>query len=170
MVTISKQALWETRNYMFSLKPLMRGTTTLSQMLTNQLREFETISDMPVQLDIVGEEFVPGDDQRRNRHYAQIGTAVFRIVQEALTNAYKHAGATRLLVHLRYLPESICVEVSDDGKGLPTNVDTTEQNSERFYSGHGMRGMRERAEELGGTLQMTQAPAGGLQIEVQLPL
>src|SRR6266480_1951341 len=46
LVTISKQALWETRHYMFTLKPLMSGSTTLTQMLTNQLREFEAISGL----------------------------------------------------------------------------------------------------------------------------
>lgn len=56
LVTISKQALWETRNYMFTLKPLISGSSTLTQMLTNQLREFETISGLAVRLEVVGSE------------------------------------------------------------------------------------------------------------------
>src|SRR5207247_2474182 len=54
LVTISKQALWETRHYMFTLKPLISGTATLTQMLTNQVHEFEAISGLPVQLEVEG--------------------------------------------------------------------------------------------------------------------
>src|SRR5205807_10135354 len=98
LVTIPKQTLWETRHYMFTLKPLTSGTITVTQMLTGQLREFEAISGLPVHLAIEGdedEEKINGG-QRRARRVAQIGTALFRIMQEALTNAYKHAGATQL--------------------------------------------------------------------------
>ncbi len=118
LVTISKQALWETRHYMFSLKPLVSGTTTLTQMLTNQLREFEAISGLPVQLEVEGSEETPNGDQRHTHTIAQVGTAIFRITQEALTNAYKHANATRLQVYLRHLPGSVEIEICDDGKGL----------------------------------------------------
>src|SRR5205085_9756401 len=89
LVTISKQALWETRHYMFTLKPLISGSTTLTQMLTNQLHEFEAISGLPVRLEVEGSEEAANGDQRRARKIAQVGTAIFRITQEALTNAYK---------------------------------------------------------------------------------
>ena len=172
MVTISKQALWETRHYMFTLKPLMSGTTTLTQMLANQLREFEAISGLPAHLEVEGSEASPNGDQRRARKTAQVGTAIFRITQEALTNAYKHAGATQVEVSLHHLPQCIEVEISDDGKGLqaiPHNYGA-EGEQERIYSGHGMRGMRERAEELGGTLEVRQGSAGGTSILARIPI
>jgi signal transduction histidine kinase len=170
-VKISKQALWETRNYMFSLKPLMSGTTTLTQMLTNQLREFETISDIPVTLEVTGDEETAYADETRARKLAKVGTAIFRIVQEALTNAYKHAEATAICVHLRYLTEGIEVEVCDNGKGLPTSTYTESPgNTENFFSGHGMRGMRERARELGGTLEISPSPEGGVTVWTRIPL
>src|SRR3989440_7025253 len=120
LVTISKQALWETRHYMFTLKPLISGTSTLTQMLTNQLREFEAISGLPAHLEVEGAEETPNGDQRRTRKIAQVGTAVFRITQEALTNAYKHADATQVAVYLRYSPHSVEVEISDDGRSPVT--------------------------------------------------
>ena len=166
LVTISKQALWETRNYMFSLKPLISGDTTLSQMLQNQVQEFQTISDLPVTLHIGGVEPAPDGDQARVHRYAQVGTALFRIVQEALTNAYKHAEATQLQVQLCYLPDAIEVTVSDNGHGLPTRI----EQEQRLYSGRGLHGMQERAEELGGTLHLLPRQAGGLQVQVRIPL
>jgi signal transduction histidine kinase len=173
MVTISKQALWETRNYMFSLKPLMTGHTTLAQMLTNQVREFETISDLPVHLEIIGSEAERDANGRDGHTAAQVGTAIFRIVQEALTNAYKHASATALHISLHYLPDSIEVEIRDNGRGLPAPNDesTTEANEKRssLYSGRGIVGMRERAAELGGILEVVPIPDGGVKIWARIP-
>jgi signal transduction histidine kinase len=174
LVTISKQALWETRHYMFTLKPLMSGSTTLTQMLTNQLREFEAISGLPAQLEVKGIEVSPNGDQRRTRKTAQVGTAIFRITQEALTNAYKHADATQVKVYLHHLPQCIEVEINDNGKGLHTaphgyNLEVNGEQ-ERIYSGHGLRGMRERAEELGGTFEIRQGHVGGTSVLARIPI
>ncbi|MEO6887812.1 MAG: ATP-binding protein [Ktedonobacteraceae bacterium] len=174
LVTISKQALWETRLYMFTLKPLISGSTTLTEMLTNQAREFETISGLPARLEVEGEEQGTHGDQRLSRKRAQVGTAIFRITQEALTNAYKHAGASQVLVRLHYLPRAIEVEIRDDGKGLnllpPSDDLTATSERQRIYSGHGLRGMRERAEELDGTFDVRQLPEGGACVYTCIPV
>jgi len=84
LVTISKQALWETRHYMFTLKPLMSGSTTLTQMLTNQLHEFEAISGLPAHLEVQGTEVSSNCDQRQSRKIAQVGTAIFPLPRKPL--------------------------------------------------------------------------------------
>jgi len=176
LVTISKQALWETRHYMFTLKPLMSGNSTLTQMLGDQLSEFETISGLAVQLEVEGnEEAMKIDgDAHKARKIAQAGTAIFRITQEALTNAYKHAEATRLQVHLRYLPHAVEVEIEDNGKGLAVvpsrSMPGSNGERQRIYSGHGMSGMRERAAELGGTFEVTQQATGGVSVKANIPI
>ncbi len=174
LVTISKQALWETRHYMFTLKPLISGTSTLTQMLTNQLHEFESISGLPVQFVIEGNEESPNGDKQRVRRQAQVGTAIFRITQEALTNAYKHANATQMRVRLNHQPHMVEVQIEDNGRGLPVvatgNRDGNTSEQQRFYSGHGMGGMRERAEELGGTFEVTHTPAGGISVLARIPI
>ena len=174
LVTISKQALWETRNYMFNLKPLMSGSTNLTQMLTNQVREFQAISSLPTHFEVVGAEMTYNGDQKRATRYARVGAAIFRIVQEALTNAYKHADATQLWVQLSLAPEQVAVDISDDGQGMQSvyySYDLTNNGErQRIYSGHGMRGMRERAEELGGTFDVAPLPEGGVKVHVQIPV
>lgn len=174
LVTISKQALWETRHYMFTLKPLISGSSTLTQMLTNQLHEFESISGLPVQFIVDGHEQLPVGDKQHARRRAQVGTAIFRITQEALTNAYKHAHASQIRVHLNYQPDIVEVAIEDNGTGIPalavSKRDGSDGGQERFYSGHGMGGMRERAEELGGTFEVTPTPGGGLRVLVRIPL
>ncbi len=165
LVKISKQALWETRNYMFSMKPLMSGNTTLVQMIGNQIREFEAISDLPVQLVVEGDAEQMNAHQRDTRRDAQVGTALFRIVQEALTNAYKHADATKIDVLLNYKQESIEVQVCDNGRGLQAN-----EEEQRIYSGHGTAGMRERAAELGGSFDLFNSETGGVIVRACIPI
>jgi signal transduction histidine kinase len=179
LVNLSKQALWETRHYMFTLKPLITGTSNLTQMLTNQLREFETISGLPVTLTVEGDEEA-ADGEQNNRHASsrtvQVGTAIFRIMQEALTNAYKHAGATQLYVFLRHLSRWVEIEIVDNGRGMVIAGDRADLNGhkkqaeqQRIYSGHGIRGMRERAEELGGTFALQPAESGGTHVLARIP-
>ncbi|GCE48996.1 histidine kinase [Thermosporothrix hazakensis] len=170
LVTISKQALWETRTYMFSLKPLLSGTTTLTQMISNQLSEFETISGLRTQLTIENEEQEAHLRERDRHAWEQTSTATFRIVQEALTNAYKHAEASTISVSLCYDPDTIEVTISDNGKGMKPDDDSADRNGTPIYSGHGLNSMRERAEEVGGTLTMRSSPNGGVQIWLCLPV
>ncbi|HLJ36617.1 MAG TPA: ATP-binding protein, partial [Ktedonobacteraceae bacterium] len=182
LVNLSKQALWETRHYMFTLKPLFTGTSNLTQMLTNQLREFETISGLPVSLTVEGEEETRDsehDRQHTSGNTVQVGTAIFRITQEALTNAYKHAGATQLHVFLRHLAHWVEVEIVDNGKGMAKVGDSSGLNGsngkngygeqQRIYSGHGIPGMRERAEELGGTFELRPGETGGTHVLARIP-
>lgn len=167
-VTISKQALWETRHYMFTLQPLISGNTTLTQMLTAQLREFEAISGLPARLEVEGQEEALNGDQQRNQRRLQVGTAIFRITQEALTNAYKHARASQLEVRLRHSPECISVEISDNGTGMV--LSGYAPGSEKIYTGRGLVGMRERAAELNGTIEILPSTTGGTRVVASIPI
>ncbi len=166
IVTISKQALWETRYYMFTLQPLVTGETTLAQMLTSQLHEFEAISGLSTRLEVEGHSEPFHGYQQGQQRKVQVGMAIFRITQEALTNAYKHANASSIEVHLHHWPERVTVEISDNGHGL-TNHEASEQ---RIYSGRGMNGMRQRAEELSGTLEIKSNSMGGTRVVASIPL
>jgi signal transduction histidine kinase len=167
-VTISKQALWETRHYMFTLQPLISGTTTLTQMLTTQLNEFEAISGLPARLEVQGSEEPLNGDALRNQRRVQVGTAIFRITQEALTNAYKHAQASQLEVHLRHQPERITVTISDNGRGMTFSGDAA--GFEKIYTGRGLQGMRERAAELGGAVEIRPGANGGTCVVASIPI
>jgi signal transduction histidine kinase len=175
LVTISKQALLETRNYMFSLKPLMSGTTTLTQTLTNQIREFETISDLPTTIEISGEEEQMTSAKRQEQRYTQVATALFRMLQETLFNIYKHAGATQVQVKLQFLQNQINLEVCDNGHGFPPigalpDEGRIETRPPSIYSGLGIRGMQERATELGGKMSIRPHQIGGTIVSIELPL
>ena len=92
---------------------------------------------------------------------ARVDLSTYRIVQEALTNVLKHAGpSARTEVHLGSDNERVAIEVLDNGQGatiLPG-------------SGHGIAGMRERAQLLGGSLDAGPRPGGGFQVVAHLPI
>jgi len=88
--------------------------------------------------------------------------AVYRIVQESLTNVQRHAnGATRARVELRHEGGDVLLEVSDDGRASGTASET---------GGRGLLGMRERAELLGGRLSAGPAEGGGFRVAARIPL
>ena len=106
---------------------------------------------LPVEIQVEGDAVAlpPGVD-----------LSAYRIVQEALTNALKHAGPARARVLVRYGPRELELEISDDGaSAAPGNG-----------GGHGLIGMRERVSVYGGVVESGSRPEGGYAIRVRLPL
>jgi len=89
-----------------------------------------------------------------------IDLSAYRIVQEGLTNALKHARASHADVTVRYRPDELEVEVLDDGAGTATSDGL----------GHGLVGIRERVKIYGGEMNAGTAPAGGFMLSARLPL
>lgn len=90
----------------------------------------------------------------------ELETGIYRIVQEALTNAVKHGDANRAAVELVEGEQTIQVTIRDDGRGFEPTAPT---------NGFGLLGMRERAELLQGELMVESAPGNGTRIKVSLP-
>jgi signal transduction histidine kinase len=84
---------------------------------------------------------------------------VFRCVQEIVTNTLRHAEARNLWIELRREPGGLVVEARDDGRGAPA-----------YSPGHGLRGMGERVEEIGGSLVVASHPGRGFEVRAILPL
>jgi signal transduction histidine kinase len=108
-------------------------------------------SGLPVELTVEGEPAAlpPGVDM-----------AAYRIVQEALTNARRHAGPAHAHVTISYGRDALELEVADDGRGGPSGQG----------SGHGLVGMRERAGLYDGELEAGPRPGGGYSVRARLPL
>jgi signal transduction histidine kinase len=92
-----------------------------------------------------------------------VDLSAYRIVQEALTNAIKHAGPVRTQVTVRYGERQLELEVADDGPG-------PSPNGAESKTGHGLAGMRERVAAHGGALQTGAGPQGGFLVRASLPL
>ena len=85
--------------------------------------------------------------------------ALFRVIQEALSNIHRHSGAKKAEVALTQSPEWVIVEIRDNGKGVPTGVLSGAPNSEARL-GVGILGMRERLSQLGGSLEISSSKSG----------
>ncbi|WP_230684904.1 sensor histidine kinase [Cellulomonas sp. JZ18] len=92
---------------------------------------------------------------------AGVDLAAYRIVQEALTNATRHAGTDRAEVHLTWTHDRVVLTVSDDGVGTVT--------PQHHAPGYGLIGMRERAAAAGGTLTAGPRAEGGFRVRAELP-
>lgn len=114
----------------------------------DELIERTNDAGLPVRLTVSGE---------RVELPAPVDLAAYRIVQEALTNSVRHAGEASATVLVRYAKDQVIVEVSDDGQGTESP------------EGNGIRGMRERAGALGGTLAARPRPGGGFLVRAALP-
>ena len=95
---------------------------------------------------------------------AEADQAAYRIVQEALTNVSRHAGQASAAVHLHYEPESLLIQVDDDGSGTAGSPGTGSPGT-----GLGLLGMRERVSALGGKLHAGPQDGGGFQVRAELP-
>lgn len=95
-----------------------------------------------------------------------IEIAMYRVAQEALTNAVRHASARRIEVELRADGGWLSLRVQDDGRGLPADL---EQRA-RAARGLGIKGMRERVVLLGGRFSLVGGPSGGTTLTASIPL
>jgi signal transduction histidine kinase len=96
---------------------------------------------------------------------AEVDLAAFRIIQESLVNVLRHAGPTSASVLVSYERERVVVEIRNE-RGLEP---APSGESERGRAGHGILGMRERAADVGGTLEVAPRPAGGFCVRAMLP-
>jgi signal transduction histidine kinase len=97
--------------------------------------------------------------------------AVYRVVQESLTNVRKHAGpGVTAAVSLGYAEEGLVIRVTDDGRGPPVPDGAVPGGAGPDGDGHGLTGMRERIELYGGSVRIGPRPGGGYEVVARLPL
>ncbi len=135
------------------LTPLSLDTLGLEQTLESLVRDWQRRHATPL---LVLEQHLPADLG------ASVTLAVYRVVQEGLVNAVRHAQAGRVSIDVRASGERLRVAVIDDGVGLPPNWSRP---------GHfGLRGLTERVEHLGGTLSVRSHEPHGVSLVAEIPL
>ncbi|MDH4094979.1 MAG: PAS domain-containing sensor histidine kinase [Betaproteobacteria bacterium] len=145
-----------TRRIAANLRPLMLDDLGLADAAHWLVDDFASRSGMPCELQVTGEDAFAALD-------AKVATAVYRALQESLTNVAKHAGARHAWVTLRATGEELQFEVEDDGRGIdPADLDKARSL--------GLKGMRERVSYFGGTLDVSRAPRGGTRVRARIPV
>ena len=148
---LSKTAIWQLR-HPIDMGRIFDGRD-LGWTLDSHVATFRSITTVSAELTQNGEEPPLSIEAR---------SLLFTIAHNALTNAFRHAGASRVLVDLDFGRDELRLSVSDDGVGLPGDYE------ER---GHGFANMRAHAERLGGRLIVkSRGPAGGASVSCVMPL
>jgi signal transduction histidine kinase len=151
-----REALAETRRL---LSVLDGGTDPCVLAPQPGLADIEDLISRTCAAGVLTEVHVEGEAARVS---PSLDLCAYRIVQEALTNAIKHAGPARALVRLRWARDALELHIIDDGRG-PGSVNG-------HSGGHGIAGMRERAVLHGGSLRAEAGVDGGFAVLAQLPL
>lgn len=154
---LASEALADVRRSVAALQPTALDELPVAAAIGRQVAEFRAHSGLPVALAIEGEE-------RRCSRAA--GLALYRAVQEGLTNIRKHAGATAAAVTLRFGPAATELTIRDNGRGLPGGHAAGPRPD---GGGFGLAGLRERLALLGGALAIGPAPTGGAELRVTIP-
>lgn len=148
---VAETAAGTVRNIALLLRPSMLDDLGLVAALEWQAREMSRRGDMEVEVD---SDRIPADLPD------EYNTAIYRLVQEALNNAARHAGAKNARVRVEPAEGRIRVIVSDDGRGFDP----------RKTRGMGILGMQERVHRLGGILSIDSQRGGGTRLNAELPL
>jgi len=150
--SVVEQSIVSLRRISEDLRPAMLDSLGLAAAVEHHTTQFSQRTGIPCRLTMNREEF----DLDGN-----LATAVFRIVQEALTNVARHAEASEVSVSIEETDKGIDLLVTDNGRGIAASG-----NKKTF----GLLGMRERITILGGTLEIDSQPERGTRIACRLPL
>ena len=151
LVALSRQSLLEVRHYVFDLKPYLAGEKSAAGIVESQVRECGSVAGAEAEVEVEGEDReVP----------MVVSTCLYRATQEALANVFKHARASQVKVALEFSTDGVHLQVRDNGHGFDPDTG---------IPGNGLRNMRQRAEELGGSFSLESAPGQGSSVTIRVP-
>lgn len=156
--SLVQEMVTEVRTISHLLHPPLLDEAGLSSALRWYVDGFAQRSGINVDLDM------PEDFERLP---VELETAIFRVVQECLTNIHRHSGSPTAKIRLRERDREVSVEIEDKGRGIPPHK--LEAMSSAGAPGVGVRGMQERLRQLGGKLEIQSGP-GGTTVKVRLPV
>ncbi len=153
-----KHGIQEARQVVFNLRPGQYEQLNLLSALTNYLDSYQKQHRVQVAFSHTGSDA---------RLLPKTKVFVFRMIQEALQNSFKHAGASKLFVQLNIQPHHLSAVIQDNGNGF--DVKAVFQNPDK-WDHFGMRGMKERAKLLNGDVSWESRKNEGTTVTVSIPL
>ncbi len=152
-----RMSLLDVRKIIFDLRPMVLDDLGLAPAIKKYLSDYKEQYGLHVDFLFFGEQ---------RRLDSAIEIALFRIVQETITNVRKHAKAKRAIVKIEQLNEKVNIHMKDDGTGFNLDEIMTDTN----HKGYGLVGMRERVQLLKGEMNIITAPGQGAAINISVPL
>lgn len=152
---MGRESLAEIRRIMFDLKPTLMHEDGFVSTLRDYFNNYEAKYNFEIDFSILGS---------LKKYDLSMEIALFRLVQEAVTNARKHSGAKRVQVKMEENGKSLTLFIKDDGIGFDPEKISSKQES------YGIVGMKERVELFGGQLDILSGPGAGTQVVIKVPL
>lgn len=153
-----KKTLKEVRNIIFDLKPPFLNGVTLVAALEDLMEAFQEECDTEIKMRIRDNDII--------LDYI-VEVAVYRIIQEILSNVKKHAEAEKVDVKLELTKENVHINIKDNGKGF--DIDTLLKNLRNSSKSYGITGIYDRVDELGGTIKVNTEINKGTEYKIKLP-
>ena len=153
----TNHVLSEMRTFMYQLRPIIMKEKEIGQWVVDLCRQFQQATGIQVKAEVgpsAGHELSP-----------EISIALFRIIQEALANIYKHAQARNARLGLDFGATSLRLEIEDDGQGFHVG----QRPAPAIERGRGLANIEERVRELGAQLRLQSSPGSGTRLEAEFP-
>lgn len=154
-----KKTLKEVRNIIFDLKPPFLNGVTLVAALEDLMEAFQEECNTEIKMRIRDNDII--------LDYI-VEVAVYRIIQEILSNVKKHAEAEKVDVKLELTKENVHINIKDNGKGF--DINTLLKNLRNSSKSYGITGIYDRVEELGGTIKVNTEINKGTEYKIKLPV
>ena len=156
---MAREGLSQARGLVWALRPDILGEAPLYEALKRVAERWGQDHSIPVRIVTTGDVYPLSPNTQ---------ITLLRVLQEALANVHKHASATEVTVTLSYMGDLIVLDVQDDGRGFDLRQPQVPSvDPER--GGFGLCAMRERVEQLGGTLLLESVPGQGTTVVVEVP-
>lgn len=155
---MSSGAVDDLRQMIADLRPAQLDDLGLVPALREMAKNVGARSQMVVEVEATG---------TRRRLRPEVETILYRLAQEALTNAARHSRAARVDIHLDFQPDGVTLDIHDDGVGFVPEAVIKSQAPRRAW---GLLGMQERVALVGGTLDIRSAPGEGTELVARIPL
>jgi signal transduction histidine kinase len=153
----TNHVLSEMRTFIYQLRPIIMKEKEIGQWVLDLCKQFQEATGIVVHAEVgasAGQELSP-----------EISIALFRIIQEALANIYKHAQAAQAKLSLDFTQRGARLLIEDHGRGF----DVDAASVPGIEHGHGLRNIYERVRELGASLKLESAPGAGTRLEAVFP-
>lgn len=161
-VALLERALGEVRTLIGAFRPPGFERRELGAILEGLTVQHEAMTDQPVELSM---------DESLGDCALPTKIALYRILQEALANGYRHAGATRQTVRVARVDDRVHLTVADNGRGFDPGQVLAAEADVGVEGGHfGLRGIQDRVAMLGGTFALDSTPGRGTALSVTIPV
>lgn len=159
MIKTIKTTIKDMRGIIYDLRPMSLDDLGLVPTIEKYIREVKNSNEVEVNLEVINDEV---------KVLSVINLTIFRIIQEAITNALKHGKATQIAITIEYFYNLILLSIKDNGIGFTEATHIT--NNQDILSGYGLSMMKERIILLSGEINIISETNEGTEIIVKVPL